>query len=141
MRYRLLGPLEIGTGDKPWRPRGRRERAALSLLLLRPNRPVRIEELIEATWDAAPATARQQVHTTVHRLRSSVGPDVMRTEPPGYLLDVDPVEVDLGVFTELGLHLPVADGIRAGADLGLYSSRGVMIGPGHSAFARMPWRA
>lgn len=35
----------------------------------------------------------------------------------------------LGVFAELGLYLPVAEGIRAGADLGLYSSRGVMIGP------------
>ncbi len=35
----------------------------------------------------------------------------------------------LGLFTELGLHLPVAPGVNVGADLGLYSSRGVMIGP------------
>lgn len=100
MRYRLLGPLEIG-GEQPWRPGGRRERAALSLLLLRPNRPVGINELIEATWPEAPATARQQVHTTVHRLRATVGPEVLRTEPAGYVFEVDPAEVDLGVFTEL----------------------------------------
>ncbi|HEX2860957.1 MAG TPA: LPS assembly protein LptD, partial [Lacunisphaera sp.] len=38
----------------------------------------------------------------------------------------------LGVFAELGLHLPVAEGVMLGGDLGLYSSRGVMIGPsGH----------
>jgi LPS-assembly protein len=36
---------------------------------------------------------------------------------------------NLGVLAELGLHLPVANGVRLGADLGLYSSRGAMIGP------------
>ncbi|GIJ64492.1 AfsR/SARP family transcriptional regulator [Virgisporangium aurantiacum] len=111
MRYRLLGPLEIGDGDRPWRPGGRRERAALSLFLLRPNRPVGVEELIEAAWDAAPATARQQVHTLVHRLRSTVGPQVLRTEPPGYVFEVDPAEVDLDVFTALA-----AEARRAAAD-------------------------
>ncbi len=35
----------------------------------------------------------------------------------------------LGVFGEFGLHLPVAQGVNAGADVGLYSARGVMIGP------------
>ncbi|HEY8995515.1 MAG TPA: OstA-like protein, partial [Lacunisphaera sp.] len=35
----------------------------------------------------------------------------------------------LGVFAELGLHLPVAEGVQLGADVGLYSSRGVMAGP------------
>jgi DNA-binding SARP family transcriptional activator/tetratricopeptide (TPR) repeat protein len=111
VRYRLLGPLEIGDGDRLWRPVGRRERGALSLFLLRPNRPVGVEELIEAAWDAAPATARQQVHTLVHRLRSAVGPQVLRTEPPGYVFEVDPAEVDLGVFTGLA-----AEARRASAD-------------------------
>lgn len=36
---------------------------------------------------------------------------------------------NLGAFAELGLHLPVAPGWQVGADLGLYSSRGVMAGP------------
>lgn len=36
---------------------------------------------------------------------------------------------NLGAFAELGLHLPVVPGWQVGADLGLYSSRGVMIGP------------
>ncbi len=121
MRYRLLGPLEIGADHRPWRPRGRRERAALSLFLLRPNRLVRIDELIEATWDAAPATARQQVHTTVHRLRSSVGPEVLRTDPPGYVFDVDPLEIDLGVFTELAAEARRAvDGGRPDEAVALY---------------------
>ncbi len=36
---------------------------------------------------------------------------------------------NLGLFTVLGLHLPVAPGVNIGADAGLYTSRGVMIGP------------
>ena len=36
---------------------------------------------------------------------------------------------NLGVLAELGLHLPVAEGVKLGADVGLYSARGVMAGP------------
>ena len=35
----------------------------------------------------------------------------------------------LGLFTELGLHVPVAPGVKLGADVGLYTARGVMVGP------------
>jgi len=38
----------------------------------------------------------------------------------------------LGVFGEFGFHLPVAPGVKLGADLGLYSARGVMAGPSGS---------
>ncbi|WP_426512240.1 BTAD domain-containing putative transcriptional regulator [Dactylosporangium sp. McL0621] len=111
MRYRMLGPLEIGEGDTMWRPRGRRERAMLSVLLLRPARPVGLGELIDATWDTAPATARQQVHSTVHRLRTVLGDETVRTVSSGYLLAADPSDIDLGVFTGLA-----ADARRAAAD-------------------------
>ena len=36
---------------------------------------------------------------------------------------------NLGGFVETGLHLPVAPGVKVGADLGLYTARGIMIGP------------
>jgi len=36
---------------------------------------------------------------------------------------------DLGAFAELGLHVPVADGVKLGADAGLYTARGFMVGP------------
>lgn len=39
---------------------------------------------------------------------------------------------NLGAFALLGLHLPLAPGVQAGADAGLYASRGVMIGPSGS---------
>ncbi len=36
---------------------------------------------------------------------------------------------NLGAFAELGLHVPVAPGLKLGADVGLYSARGIMAGP------------
>ncbi|HEX7631925.1 MAG TPA: LPS assembly protein LptD, partial [Lacunisphaera sp.] len=39
---------------------------------------------------------------------------------------------NLGVFAQLGLHVPVAPGVQAGADVGLYSLRGLMVGPSGS---------
>ncbi len=38
----------------------------------------------------------------------------------------------LGAYLESGLHLPVADGLRFGFDLGIYTARGVMVGPAGS---------
>jgi len=38
----------------------------------------------------------------------------------------------LGAFVEAGMHLPVADGVKLGGDLGIYTKRGVMFGPSGS---------
>ncbi len=38
----------------------------------------------------------------------------------------------LGLFGEFGLQLPVAEGVKLGADVGLYSKRGLMFGPAAS---------
>ena len=38
----------------------------------------------------------------------------------------------LGAYVESGLHLPVADGFRVGADVGVYTARGIMVGPAAS---------
>jgi LPS-assembly protein len=35
----------------------------------------------------------------------------------------------LGAFFEVGMHLPIASGFEVGADVGYYSSRGIMAGP------------
>ncbi len=36
---------------------------------------------------------------------------------------------NLGAIAEFGLHIPVSSDLKLGADLGIYTSRGVMIGP------------
>jgi len=44
----------------------------------------------------------------------------------------------LGAILEAGLHLPVADGVKLGADLGLYTNRGLMFGPSGSYDVMVP---
>jgi DNA-binding SARP family transcriptional activator len=104
VRYGLLGPLEVGLGASRVRPRSRRQRAVLSMLLLRANRVVPIDDLIDACWELPPATAREQTHGVVFRLRALLGEPAgaaLRTAPPGYLLEVRPDELDLEVFERL----------------------------------------
>ncbi len=38
----------------------------------------------------------------------------------------------LGAYLETGLHLPVTAGLKLGGDLGIYTNRGVMVGPSGS---------
>ena len=38
----------------------------------------------------------------------------------------------LGAFVEAGVHVPVAEGLRLGGDVGLYTARGLMAGPSGS---------
>lgn len=38
----------------------------------------------------------------------------------------------LGAIVEAGLHLPVADGLKLGADVGIFTNRGLMFGPSGS---------
>ena len=35
----------------------------------------------------------------------------------------------LGAFADIGLHLPVAPGVKMGGDVGLYTARGLLLGP------------
>ncbi len=38
----------------------------------------------------------------------------------------------LGAYADIGLHIPVTDGLKLGGDLGIYTSRGIMFGPSGS---------
>ena len=102
MEFGLLGPLtvvEAGTDVTPARPK---QRALLSLLLLRRGEVVPGAQLIEALWgEQPPDTAQTALHGHVSALRKLLGADRIRTRPPGYLLQVWPGEVDLARFESL----------------------------------------
>lgn len=49
-----------------------------------------------------------------------------------YLSATGGYRASLGAYGEFGLHIPVSDTVRLGGDLGLYTHRGVMIGPAGS---------
>ncbi len=102
MDFRILGPLEVrADGANIELGRGR-ERALLAVLLLNANRVVSTDRLIDALWgEAPPPTATNILQNAVSRLRKRLGPDHLLTRSPGYLLQVELDDLDLGRFERL----------------------------------------
>ncbi|MER7279470.1 BTAD domain-containing putative transcriptional regulator [Dactylosporangium sp. NPDC000244] len=118
MRYRLLGPLEVEVAGRRLEISATRDRVLLVMLLLQPNRVVTLPRLVDAVWgDAAPATARAQLHTCVSRLRRQL-PGAIQTDTAGYRAVIEPDELDTLVFAQL-----VADGRAAMAAGELQAAR------------------
>lgn len=106
LKFRVLGPVEASADSVPLELGGPKQRAVLALLLLRPNEFVSRERLIDEIWgDAPPATARETVKVYVSRLRrllsTDAGPVPLATRGGGYLLAIDPEQVDLHRFDRL----------------------------------------
>jgi predicted ATPase len=102
MEFRVLGPVEVGDGGEATTPTRGKERRLLSVLLAHANDVVSADRVAEALWPGGsqPANASRSVQTHVSRLRSALGPASERlvTRPPGYLLRVEPGELDAERF-------------------------------------------
>jgi len=104
LRFRLLGPLEAERGGITLELGPRKQRAVLALLLLEANRVVPTERLIDELWgDAPPETARSALQVYVAGLRKALGEDgaSLRTQAPGYVLELEPGSLDLDAFAAL----------------------------------------
>ena len=102
MEYRILGPLEIRSSRGVLQLPRRRERALLTALLLHANEVVSTDRLIEALWgENPPRTAVGSLQNAVSSLRKGLDDDALRTQPPGYLLAVDPDDVDATRFERM----------------------------------------
>lgn len=102
MEYRLLGPIEVLDGKRSLPLGGPKQRALLAVLLLAANRVVPRSELVEAVWpEGPPPTAATAVQVYVSRLRKTLPEGVLETRPAGYLLHVDPGQLDLERFERL----------------------------------------
>jgi predicted ATPase/DNA-binding SARP family transcriptional activator len=140
VEYRVLGPLEVRGVDGPLPLGGPKQRAVLALLLLNANRVVGRERLIHELWgDEPPETAATTVQVYVSRLRKVLPSDVLQTRPPGYVLTVDPEEIDLLRFERLVAESHHAEPQRAGtllrASLALW--RGSALEEFDEPFARL----
>src|SRR4051794_32664310 len=115
--FRILGPFEVSVGDRPLRLPGPRPRGLLAILLLHPGEVVSSERLAEGIWgENAPASARHLVQVYVSQLRGALdGAAVIVTRAPGYLLDIDPSQIDAARFECLIAAARAADP-RAPAD-------------------------
>ncbi|MFL6110725.1 MAG: AfsR/SARP family transcriptional regulator [Catenulispora sp.] len=105
MDFAVLGALRVTVNSRPVPIGSARQRAVLAALLLSANETVSIPRLIGAVWGDRPAgSAQSLVHTYVWRLRSLLAENGERrllTAPTGYLLRVEPGELDLAEFQRL----------------------------------------
>ena len=102
MDYRILGPLEIRARDRLVPLRGIHQRELLAVLLLRANEIVSSDRLIDELWEGdPPATAAKMIQNGVSQLRKLIEPDVLVTRSPGYLLVVEPSELDADRFQRI----------------------------------------
>jgi DNA-binding SARP family transcriptional activator len=110
IEFRILGPLEAVGDEGPIPLAGRRQRALLGLLLLRANEVVATERLVDALYgEQPPPTATTSLQNAVSRLRKLLGPDLLVTRPPGYVLKIDREQLDLARFERLVREARTAD--------------------------------
>jgi DNA-binding SARP family transcriptional activator/uncharacterized protein HemY len=110
MEFRILGPLEVEADGHLLNLGGPQQRAVLALLLLNISRVVPVDQLAEEIWPGWPhERAFGPLRTCITHLRKaleperkrSVPPKVLITQAPGYLLRVQPEQLDSWRFERL----------------------------------------
>jgi DNA-binding SARP family transcriptional activator len=70
MEFRILGPMEVLDAGRVLTPRRAKQRTLLAVLLVRANKPVAGDVLVDALWgERPPATALTALHGHVSALR------------------------------------------------------------------------
>ncbi len=138
MEFRILGPLEVRDGDRLLPLGGPRQRAVLAVLLTRANEVVSAEKLIDELWgDEPPETAANVLQGYVSHLRKELGPDVLLTRAPGYLVQLEPGRLDLHRFERLLDEARAETAERAAATL--REALALWRGPALADFAYEPF--
>jgi peptide/nickel transport system substrate-binding protein len=98
----ILGPVEVRIDGRVVPLGGPKPRALLAIFLLHGNEVVSRDRLIDALWgERPPASVEQSLDTYVSRLRRALGGDRLLRRPGGYVLRIDPDELDLERFESL----------------------------------------
>jgi DNA-binding SARP family transcriptional activator len=112
MQFEILGPLRLTNAAGPVPVNGQRRRILLLALLSHANRVVSTEELVDWLWPhRPPRSALTTLHAHVSGLRRVLDPQRsawrrsgrLVTHAPGYVLLVDPDELDALRFERLVL--------------------------------------
>ena len=122
MEFRILGPLEVLSGEQVLALPRAKQRVLVLALLLQPNEAVSTDRLIEALWgEQPPATAATALQGHVSQLRKVFSPETLLTRAPGYELRIEPGELDLDRFQALrsqaNIALEAGEPEQAGAAL------------------------
>ncbi|MEU6826135.1 AfsR/SARP family transcriptional regulator [Streptomyces atriruber] len=107
----MLGPLEVrrAADGHPVTPGAAKVRGVLATLLVRAGEVVSVDTLIDELWgEHPPRTALTTLQVYISQLRKllrqvepEAGGQPLVTRAPGYLLQVDPAQLDLAVFQTL----------------------------------------
>ena len=104
LRFRILGPLDVRVIDESVEIQGIKARTILAALLLNANRPVTLDQLLDAVWPAGPPrSALGNLYTYMSGLRRALpsGEARIKTHSSGYSIAVQPHELDLHTFEDL----------------------------------------
>jgi DNA-binding SARP family transcriptional activator len=138
MEFRVLGPLGLWDEGGEVSLSGPKPRALLAVLLLHANEVVPTDRLIDELWgEDSPEGVVSALRVHVSRLRKVLPQDVLTTRSPGYLVRVEPDELDLHRFERLvdeGRGL-LARGLAADASERLRDALALWRGPALADFA------
>ena len=101
---RILGPVQAWRGDQRLALGGPRQLKLLAFLVLRANRAVSKDAIIDAVWGPARSDADNRLQMGTARLRKSLEPLTgdagpwLQTVSGGYLLSIPPDELDADAF-------------------------------------------
>ena len=130
MEFRILGPLELSDEGKVLPLSGSKQRALLAILLLHANQVVSSDRLVDELWgDEPPDSGLTALQVRVSRLRKALGNGgaAIKTCPPGYVIKLEPEQLDLHSFERL---VGKADGAEPGvASEWLREALGLWRGP------------
>lgn len=108
VRINVLGPIQVTADGWTARLSGQRQRALLAALTLEFGNVVPVDRLVDILWDVnPPSTARFKVQAHICALRQAIGHDTsaaagpLVTQPPGYVLCREGIELDLAEFDAL----------------------------------------
>jgi DNA-binding SARP family transcriptional activator/streptogramin lyase len=148
MEFHILGPVEVVDHGRPLALGPLKQRALLALLLLHVNEVISRDRLIEDLWgERAPETATTALHGYVSHLRRVLEPGNgggrtrLVTRAPGYLLELDPEQIDLKRFELLARRgqCALAAGDARAAAATLAEALSLWRGPPLAEFSSAPF--
>ena len=121
--FRILGPVEASAKGRLLPVGGRTQLKLFAFLVLNANRAVSNDALIDAVWGSERSAADNRLQMAIARLRKALEPlslngeSRVRTVGGGYLISIQPGELDADVFSagveQGGRALDAGDPARA----------------------------
>ncbi|GHH08742.1 AfsR/SARP family transcriptional regulator [Streptomyces rubradiris] len=117
VEFGLLGVIEVRLGGRTVDVGHMRQRCVLAALLVDVGRAVPADTLVDRVWgDRPPQRTKDTLYGYLSRLRQALRPApevTVARRPGGYVLDADPLSVDLHLFRDLVGRARAADGGEA----------------------------